>query len=174
MNKNAFAKVLNCGGFPAFFDRLLLTDLPGEQWTEVNGIRRGQWERVGGIGLALVFPLEAEYIRPHFYPEHAFWCSGREVSEGRLLLRVGVHPSPDKKVLSLIFRQDVNAHTQLMRSRTFINPTSYREAQEVAGIQRVEFLRGWDAYATHLKAMFPRDWERLNVMREEWKKRGAL
>lgn len=174
MNKEAFAKVLNTHGIPSHFDRLLLADLLGEQWSEVNGIRRGQWQRMGDVGIALVFPLDAEFIRPHFYPEHAFWCSGPEVSEGRLLLRVAVEVSADKKVLHLLFREQHNSHTQLMRSRTFTNPTSYREAQEVASIQQVEFLRGWDAYATHLKALFPKDWERLNAMREEWKKRGAL
>ena len=173
MDKEAFARVVKAKTkLHSTSDRLIVGDMPGNQWYEipVDGcalVQRGNFD----VDFELRFQAADEFEIP-FYPEHVFWVS-RLAGRGRLLLRVAVHRQSDDSVV-VGLRHERNARTQMMRPMSFTADPALAEARDIAAFQRHQFVVGFDAYDVHLKALFREDWERIVKLRTEMEKAGGL
>ena len=167
MNTAAFAKVIESAS-QSTSDRLIVGDMPGNQWLEipVDGCATVEREPFG-LNLELRFKPADEFRLP-FYPEHAYWVSRSGISTGRLLLRVTIRRRSTGDIM-LWFRHERHARTQLMRPIEFTVDPDFHEARKVAEHTWQQFLIGFDAYDVHLKAMSPSDWERITKARAEAK-----
>ncbi|WP_339096162.1 hypothetical protein WDJ50_02415 [Deinococcus sp. VB142] len=167
MNTAAFAKVIESAS-QSTSDRLIVGDMPGNQWLEIPVDGCAVVERsMFGVDFQLRFQPADEFKIP-FYPEHVYWVSRGGISAGRLLLRVKVHRQSDSDIV-VRFRSERNARTQMMRPLEFTVDPEFHEATSIADYTKQQFLIGFDAYDVHLKVMFPDDWERITKARAEAK-----
>ncbi|MDO4244543.1 MAG: hypothetical protein Q4C89_00780 [Deinococcus sp.] len=168
MNTAAFAKVIESAS-QSTSDRLIVGDMPGNQWLEIPVDGCAVVERsMFGVDFQLRFQPADEFKIP-FYPEHVYWVSRGGIAAGRLLLRVAVRHQSDDAIL-VCFRHERNARTQMMRPIEFTIDPDFYEATLIANHTNRQFLIGFDAYSVHLKVMFPDDWERITKARAaaEW------